>query len=57
MRCPFAYKRRTKFSEGVAGEFVDYCAERDDKREAVFNQLYPTCWRKFLFWLGYRHWP
>jgi hypothetical protein len=51
MSCPFDYKRRERFSFGVAGEFVDYCAERDDEREAAFNERYPTCWQKFLAWL------
>lgn len=52
MQCPFRYRRRTKFSFGVAADFYDFIAERDDKAEAAFNAKYPTCWDKFLHWLG-----
>lgn len=52
MRCPFDYKRRDNFSFGVDPGFLDYCAEIDDVTEYEYNLRYPTCWQKFLHWLG-----
>lgn len=52
MRCPFNYRRRKRFSFGVASEFVHFVMEREDAEEAAYNAAYPTCWHKFLLWLG-----
>lgn len=54
MNCPFRYKRRTKFSFGVASDFLDYWQDKEDREESEFNIKYPTCWDKFLYWLGYK---
>lgn len=54
MRCPFRYRRRNRFSFGVAGDFIDFLEERDNEAEAELNRKYPTCWAKFLHWLGLR---
>lgn len=54
MRCPFRYRRRENFSFGVDPEFMDYVSERDDAAERWLNTNYPTCWQKFLYWLGWR---
>lgn len=54
MRCPFRYRIREKhYSFGVAPEFLDFVTQREDEAEASFNRAYPTCWRKFLHWLGW----
>lgn len=54
MSCPFRFRRTNKFSFGVAWEFVDFVTEREDRAEAEHNARYPTCWAKFLHWLGRR---
>lgn len=54
MRCPFRYRRRNKFSFGVSGDFLEWVMEQDDLAEAAFNEANPTCWDKFLHWLGRR---
>lgn len=54
MQCPFRYRRRTKFSFGVDPEFLDFIGERDDAAERELNAEYPSCWAKFLHWLGTR---
>lgn len=33
--------------------FMDFVIEADDRAEAAFNEKFPTCWRKFLHWLGW----
>jgi hypothetical protein len=54
MRCPFSYRApRRRFSFGVAPEFLDFVMDRDRAAEAEFNRKYPTCWRKFLHWVGW----
>lgn len=52
MRCPWRYRRQTKFSFGVDPDYLDHIGEQDDKDEAEFNAKYPTCWAKFVHWLG-----
>lgn len=54
MRCPFRYLRRENFSFGVDPDFMDFVTEQDDRAEAEFNAAHPTCWLKFLHWLGVR---
>lgn len=51
MICPFRFRRREKFSFGVDPGFLDYVMEAEDEAEAEYNRLYPTCWKKFLYWL------
>lgn len=51
--CPFRYRRRwTKFSFGVDPEFMDHVMAIDDAAEREYEKKYPTCWRRFLHWLG-----
>jgi hypothetical protein len=53
--------RRTSFSFGVADGFIDYI-EEVEAREAelywakynAFLDQYPTCWSRFLHWLGWK---
>jgi hypothetical protein len=64
MRCPFGRphppRRRTMpYSVGVDPEFIDYveACEAQEGREywAKYNAFldqYPTCWLRFLNWLG-----
>lgn len=52
MQCPFRYRRREHYSFGVDPEFMDYIDAIDSRAEAALNAAYPTCWRKFLHWLG-----
>lgn len=55
MGCPFRYRRRERrYSFGVDPEFMDFVEGRADKAEAAFNEKYPTCWDKFLNWIGWR---
>ena len=55
MRCPFGYTRRwTKFSFGVDPDFMDKVMAEDDQAERAFNAAHPTCWLKFLHWIGVR---
>jgi hypothetical protein len=65
VRCPFGRPhppvRRTSFSFGVADGFIDYI-EEVEAREAelywakynAFLDQYPTCWSRFLHWLGWK---
>jgi hypothetical protein len=58
MQCPFRYRRRwQKFSFGVDPGFMDFVTEQDDRAEVEFNEKYPTCWDKFLHWLGWEPTP
>lgn len=54
MKCPFRYRRREHFSFGVDPGFLDYVTREDDRAETAFDAAYPTCWTKFLHWLGAR---
>lgn len=66
MRCPFGRPRPPKihngpFQFGVSGDFLDYLDEIE-AREAeeywagynAFLGRHPTCWLRFLHWLGLR---
>lgn len=54
MACPFRYRSRQHFSLGADPDFVMWSIERDAEAEREFDRLYPTCWVKFLHWLGLR---
>jgi hypothetical protein len=54
MRCPFRYRRRERFLPGCDPDFMDFIEERDDRAEAAFNARFPSCWAKFLHWIGWR---
>jgi hypothetical protein len=53
MRCPFRFRPpKRRYSFGVAGDFLDYIEEQDRRAEAEYDAAYPTCWLRFLHWLG-----
>lgn len=55
MQCPFHFKAPSRrYSFGVAGDFVDYIEEQNRRAKARYDELYPTCWLRFLHWLGWR---
>lgn len=54
MRCPFRYKRQEHFSFGVSPDYMDCVIALDDEAESAYNAKHPTCWAKFLHWLGLR---
>lgn len=54
MECPFRYRApKHSWSPGVAGEFVQYVLDREESEEVAFNEKHPTCWDKFLNWIGF----
>lgn len=54
MNCPFRYRRQQYFSTIVSGDYMDFMETRDDEAERAYNAAYPTCWAKFMHWLGVR---
>lgn len=52
-RCPWRYRRKHEtFSTIVSGDYVDHMVANDDRNEAEHDRKWPTCWAKFLHWLG-----
>lgn len=55
MRCPFRYRRRRRrYTFGVSADFIEYVEAEEAREEAEYDAAYPTCWAKFLHWLGAR---
>ena len=66
MRCPFGRPHPPRgwngpHRIGTAEGFIDYMEEQDARaseeywaRYNVFAEKYPTCWLRFLNWLGWR---
>jgi hypothetical protein len=53
--CPFRYRRKFKtFSFGVSPEFMDRAIQSDDWAGQFYNKQYPTCWDRFLHWVGWK---
>lgn len=54
MLCPFRYRRRNNWSPGADPDFMEFIEWNDIQAERSFDERFPSCWAKFLHWLGVR---
>lgn len=50
--CPFEFKDKWTPSFGIASDFYDYMEEQIEIKKDRYYKKYPTCWKRFLHWLG-----